>query len=213
VKPDSRVQAILRALKKAYPRATCALHFSTPFQLLVATILAAQCTDKRVNRVTPALFKKYPTVAGFARASPTELERNIRSTGFYRQKAKWIKETAQALLSRFKARVPKTMEEMLTLSGVARKTANVVLGTAYGIASGIVVDTHVIRLSERMGLSKEKDPVKIEQDLVAWVPQRDWIWFGHALTTHGRQVCIARTPRCPTCPVRRWCPFPAKTMP
>lgn len=211
MKINPRIKNLERALKRAYPRAVCALNFSTPFQLLVATIMAAQCTDKRVNMVTPGLFKKYPTMAAFAKASPPKLEQDIRSTGFYRQKAKWIRETARGLLVRFHGKVPRTMEELLTLPGVARKTANVVLGTAYGIPSGIVVDTHVIRLSQRMGLSQHQDPVKIEQDLMALVPRRDWIWFAHAMTTHGRQICIARAPQCPECPVRKWCPFPMKT--
>jgi len=202
---------LIKALKRAYPHATCALNFSNPFQLLVATILSAQCTDKRVNLVTPPLFRKYPTPAHFAQVSQSQLENEIRSTGFFHQKARWIRQTARTLLEKFEGRVPKTMEEMLTLPGVARKTANVVLGTGYGIASGIIVDTHVKRLSGRLGLSREEDPVKIEKDLVTLLPATDWIWFGHALTTHGREVCVARTPRCPICPVRRWCPYPVKT--
>ena len=211
MKPDRRIMNLQKALKKAYPNAVCALNFKTPFELLIATILAAQCTDKRVNMVTPALFKKYPTIKDFAKAPPSVLEQDIRSTGFYRQKAKWVREASRILLERFGGKVPRTMEELLTLPGVARKTANVVLGTSMGISSGIVVDTHVIRLSGRMGLSREKDPVKIEWDLMAVVPQKDWIWFAHAMTTHGRQICGARNPQCPDCPLRRWCPYPLKT--
>jgi len=209
MKPDRRIQNLQKVLKKTYPHPVCALHFSTPFELLIATILAAQCTDKRVNMVTPNLFKKYPTISRFARAPLPELEKEIRPTGFFRQKARWVRQTARILLERFQGKVPRTMEELLTLSGVARKTANVVLGTACGIASGIVVDTHVIRLSGRMGLSKEKDPVKIERDLMAVVPKKDWIWFGHAMTTHGREICDARNPRCPVCPVNKLCPYPS----
>jgi endonuclease-3 len=212
LKSNRRIRSLQSALKKAYPRAVCALDFSTPFELLIATILAAQCTDKRVNKVTPVLFRKYPTVAHFARASLPELEKDIRSTGFFRQKARWVHQTSQRLLDRFHGKVPRTMEELLTLSGVARKTANVVLGTSLGINSGIVVDTHVKRLSGRMGFSKEEDPVKIEQDLMAVVPKKDWIWFGHAMTTHGREFCVARNPRCPLCPLRKWCPYPSKTI-
>jgi len=202
----SATSAILKGLRKLYPEATCELNFKNPLQLLVATILSAQCTDKRVNMVTPALFKKYPTAAAFAKADPTELESMVRSTGFYRSKAKSVMDACKALVERFAGAVPRTMDELLTLRGVARKTANVVLGTAYGVAAGVVVDTHVIRLSYRLGLSDEKDPVKIEKDLMALVPQKDWTFFGHALTWHGRRVCFARSPDCPGCSLRSVCP-------
>ena len=201
-----RAQGILRGLHKLYPDAHCELDFKGPLQLLVATILSAQCTDKRVNMVAPALFKKYPTAQALAAADLTALEGEIRSTGFFRSKAMSIREAAKTLAERFGGQVPKTMDELLELRGVARKTANVVLGTAYGIASGIVVDTHVIRLSYRLGLTDEKDPRKIEQDLIAVVPKKDWIYFGHAMIWHGRRVCSAAHPDCPGCGLNKICP-------
>jgi endonuclease-3 len=200
--------ALLRALKKAYPSVVCALTHDNPLQLLVATILSAQCTDARVNLVTPALFKRYPTAQDFANAAPAELEKLIHSTGFYRNKSKNILGMARLLMEKHKGEVPKTMDELLELPGVARKTANVVLGTAYNTAVGIVVDTHVTRLSNRLGLTNEIAPVKIEQDLMKIVPQSDWIWFSHALITHGRRVCFARNPNCPGCPVKKECANP-----
>ncbi|HEU4333715.1 MAG TPA: endonuclease III [Candidatus Eisenbacteria bacterium] len=198
--------ALLEALRRAYPDATCALTHEDPFQLLVATILSAQCTDARVNLVTPGLFAKFPDAAAMNRAGQEELEEIIRSTGFYRNKAKSIRGAAERLVSAFGGRVPHTMEELLTLPGVARKTANVVLGSGYGIAVGVVVDTHVERLSRRLGLSRGKDPVAIEQDLMRVVPRDSWIDIGHLLIWHGRQVCQARKPACDACPVRALCP-------
>lgn len=200
--------ALLRVLKAAYPKVACALAHENPLQLLTATILSAQCTDTRVNMVTPALFKKYGSASDFAGASPSELEGIIRSTGFYRNKAKSILGMAKLLVSKHQGEVPKTMPELLELPGVARKTANVVLGTAYGIAEGIVVDTHVMRLSGRLGLTTQSTPEKIERDLMKIVPRKDWIWFSHALITHGRRVCMARNPNCPECPVRKQCANP-----
>lgn len=201
-----QAQAVVRGLRKLYSDARCELSFSSPLQLLVATILSAQCSDKRVNLVTPALFKKYKTARDFAGAEPAALEALIRSTGFFRSKATSIREAARALVERHGGQVPKTMEELLGLRGVARKTANVVLGTAYGIASGIAVDTHVIRVAYRLGLTGEKDPVKIEQNLLALVPKKDWIFFSHAMILHGRRVCRARNPDCPNCILKKACP-------
>jgi endonuclease-3 len=202
--------ALLKALKEAYPKVVCALNHENPLQLLVATILSAQCTDARVNVVTPDLFKKYRSAEEFAHAKPLELEQTIRSTGFYRNKAKSILGMAKLLVEKYKSVVPKTMEELLELPGVARKTANVVLGTAYNISVGVVVDTHVMRLSERLGLSRASTPEKIEQELMKVVPRADWIWFSHALITHGRRVCMARNPNCPGCPVKKECANPVK---
>ena len=206
----ARVGPILERLAKAYADPTTALVFTTPFELLVSTILSAQCTDERVNRVTPGLFKRYPSAPAFAGADQAELEQAVKSTGFFRNKAKAIKGAAEKLVREFGGHVPRTMEELTTLPGVARKTANVVLGTAFGIAAGIVVDTHVRRVSERLALSKERDPEKIERDLMRLVPQERWIFFGHALTWHGRLVCQARKPRCDACPLVDCCPFPAR---
>lgn len=202
---------IVRTLRKTYPKATCALAHEDPLQLLIATILSAQCTDARVNMVTPALFKRFPTVQALARAPLPEVEGIVRSTGFYRQKAKSLVLTARELVEKHGGKVPKSMDELLTLRGVARKTANVVLGTGYGIPSGVVVDTHVRRLSNRLGFTKNDDPVKIERDLTKILPKTDWIWFSHALITHGRLVCRAPRPLCAACAVRKWCPFPSKT--
>lgn len=205
--PDPvRVSTLLEALRELYPDAHCALHFETPLQLLVATILSAQCTDERVNKVTPALFARWPDAAAFAQADPEELERAIHSTGFFRSKAKSIREACADLVSRHDGQVPRTLEELTPLRGVGRKTANVVLGNAYGIESGIVVDTHVTRLSNRLGLTAEHDAVKIEFALQPLVPRESWTRFSHWLILHGRAVCNARKPLCSHCPLSPHCP-------
>ncbi len=201
-----RVTEILRRLEEAYPAAQCALRHTNPLELLVATILSAQCTDERVNQVTRELFRKYPTVEDYALANPEELEQDIRPTGFYRNKARHIQNAARMILERFGGRVPDTMEELLQLPGVARKTANVVLGVAFHKAEGIVVDTHVKRVSRRLGLTREQDPKKIEQDLMRIIPRERWIDFGHQMIWHGRQICQARKPDCPNCPLNDLCP-------
>lgn len=203
---DERIGEIIRLLRLQYPDATCALNHKNAFELLVATILSAQCTDERVNKVTPALFTKYPTPLAFAEADRTELEEAVRSTGFYRNKAKNIQETARRLVQMYGSEVPANMDELLTLAGVARKTANVVLGTVYGIADGVVVDTHVRRLSNRLGLTQHDDPEKIERDLMALLPRTEWIYFSHCLILHGRQVCDARKPNCAGCVLNKLCP-------
>jgi len=208
----ARVQAILNGLDAAYPDATCALIHENPFQLLIATILSAQCTDAVVNIVTKTLFAKYPAPKDLAYANPTELEQDIRPTGFYRNKTKSIMGTSKKIIEEFGGEVPKTMEELLTLPGVARKTANVVLGTGFGIASGVVVDTHVQRLSGRLDLSKNTDPKKIEQDLIRIIPQERWILFSHQLIWHGRRVCQARKPKCLECNLERLCYSKDKTV-
>jgi len=208
---ERRVQRILEHLDALYPGATCALHHKDAWQLLVATILSAQCTDKRVNEVTPALFAKYPAVRDFAAASQAELASDIRSTGFFNNKAKSLIGAARKILADFGGKVPRTMEELLTVPGVARKTANVVLGTAYGIASGIVVAPHVSRLAARLGLSKEKTPEKIERDLMAIIPRQKWILVSHQLILHGRNLCTARKPRCAECPINPLCYAKDKT--
>ncbi len=202
----TRANSALRELKKLYPGAHCELDFKNPLELLVATILSAQCTDKRVNLVTKGLFKKYRSAGDYAEAEPSELEAAIRSAGFYRAKARSIREMAAALVRDFGGRVPRRMEDLLRLRGVARKTANVILGTAFGIAAGIVVDTHVKRLSFRLGLTDEEDPEKIEKDLMALIPKKEWIYFGHAMIWHGRRLCAARNPHCSACPMRAYCP-------
>ena len=207
-----RVRAILEKLDEAYPAATCALTHDNPFQLLISTILSAQCTDERVNLVTEELFPKYPNPESFAYATPQELEKEIRPTGFFRNKTKSIMGASKKIVEEFGGKVPKTMEELLTLPGVARKTANVVLGTAYGVASGVVVDTHVQRLSGRLDLSRNEDPKKIEQDLMAVIPQEKWILFSHQLIWHGRRVCQARKPRCMECNLERICYSKDKTV-
>ena len=207
-----RVRAILEKLDEAYPAATCALEHQTPFQLLVATILSAQCTDTRVNQVTRTLFPKYPTPEAFAYANPRELQQDIRSTGFFRNKTKSIIGASRKIIEEFGGNVPRAMEEILTLPGVARKTANVVLGTAFGIPSGIVVDTHVQRLSRRLDLSRNTDPKKIEQDLMQVIPQDKWILFSHQLIWHGRRVCQARKPRCAECNLEQICYSKEKTI-
>jgi endonuclease-3 len=201
-----RAGRLLAALRKAHPGASCALLHRNPFELLVATILSAQCTDERVNKVTPALFARYPTPRRMADAGPAELEALIKSTGFFRNKAKALREASRGIVESFDGEVPRTMDQLLTLRGVARKTANVVLGTAFGINEGVVVDTHVQRLSRRMGLTREQNPERIERDLMALFPRRHWTELAHLLIWHGRRVCPARKPRCPECTLRPLCP-------
>jgi endonuclease III len=207
----ARVRAILKKLDEAYPAATCALHHDNAFQLLISTILSAQCTDERVNQVTATLFPKYPDAKAFAYANPKELEQDIRPTGFFRNKTKSIIGASKKIVEEFHGEVPKTMEELLTLPGVARKTANVVLGCAFGIASGIVVDTHVQRLAGRLDLSKNTDPKKIEQDLMQIIPREKWILFSHQLIWHGRLICQARKPKCIECNLESLCYSKDKT--
>jgi endonuclease-3 len=201
-----RVRSIIDGLEQLYPDVDCELDRETPFQLLIATILSAQTTDERVNMVTPALFKKYPTPQAMAKAPLPALEALVKSTGFFRQKAKSVKGSAAALLARFGGEIPKTIAELTTLPGVARKTANVVLGTAYGIAEGVVVDTHVQRLAMRLGLTRKTDPKDIEADLMKVVPQEHWIRLSHQLIWHGRRVCFARKPNCEGCALAPFCP-------
>jgi endonuclease-3 len=207
-----RVAELLRRLDQMYPAATCALLHHNPWELLVATILSAQCTDKRVNEVTPGLFAKYPTPVDFAAVRPEVLANDIRSTGFFNNKAKSIVGAARKVMAEFAGNVPKTIEEMLTIPGAARKTANVVLGTAYGIASGIVVDTHVQRISARLDLTKQTDPVKIENDLVKIIPKEKWILFSHEVILHGRALCQARSPKCAECGLNSICYAKDKTV-
>ncbi|MBV9742161.1 MAG: endonuclease III [Acidobacteriia bacterium] len=207
----ARIKKILAGLDQMYPGATCALHHNNSWELLVATILSAQCTDKRVNEVTPGLFIKYPTPQDFASARPEVLANDIRSTGFFNNKAKSLVGAAKKVVSDFGGQVPRTMEEMLTIPGAARKTANVVLGTAYGIASGVVVDTHVQRIALRLDLTKHTDPKKIEQDLIKVIPQDRWILFSHQVILHGRARCIARKPKCADCLLNPVCYAPDKT--
>jgi len=207
-----RVAAILAKLDEAYPTATCELKHENAFQLLISTILSAQCTDVRVNQVTETLYKKYPNAEAFAHANPGELEQEIRPTGFFRNKTKSIMGASKGIIDNFGGQVPRSMEEILTLPGVARKTANVVLGTAYGIASGVVVDTHVMRLSRRLDLTKHEDPKKIEQDLMRVIPEEKWITFSHQLIWHGRRVCVARRPRCVDCNLESLCYSKDKTI-
>jgi endonuclease-3 len=207
-----RLQKIYSALDQLFPQAQCALRHENAFQLLVATILSAQCTDERVNKVTPGLFQKYPTPQDFAALPRPVLEEEIRSTGFFRNKAKNIIEMAKKLATDFGGQVPRTMEEMLTLPGVARKTANVVLGTAYGIPTGVVVDTHVFRIAHRLKLSNQKTPEKVEQDLLKLVPAERWIGFGHQMIWFGRKVCQARRPLCADCPLESICDAREKTV-
>jgi endonuclease III len=197
----ARLQALLGGLGTLYPDATCELDHRSPYQLLVATILSAQCTDARVNLVTPEVFRRWPTPRALAEASQAEVEKVIRSTGFFRNKAKSLRGMARAIIERHRGEVPRTMEALLELPGVARKTANVVLGTAFGVATGVVVDTHVARLSARLGLTREREPVKIERDLMAVLPEEEWVGFAHRLIWHGRRVCAARKPRCGECPL------------
>ena len=200
-----RLDRILAELDKLYPNATCALHHKNAWQLLVATILSAQCTDERVNKVTPGLFKKYPTVAAMAAASQDELAQDIRSTGFFNNKARSLIGAARKLMDVYQGEVPRTLEELLEVPGAARKTSNVVLGTAFGIASGIVVDTHVQRITHRLDLTKKEDPVKIEQDLIKILPQSRWILFSHQVIHFGRGICVARKPKCGECPLDPLC--------
>ncbi len=207
-----RVKAILHGLDEAYPAASCALKHDNPFQLLISTILSAQCTDERVNMVTPGLFKKYPTAAAFAYANPRDIEEEIRSTGFYRNKTKSILGASKKIVEEFGGEVPRTMEQILELPGVARKTANVVLGTGFGIASGVVVDTHVQRLSGRLDLTKNTDPKKIETDLMKVIPEDRWILFSHQLIWHGRRICKARKPLCIECNLEKICYSKDKTI-
>ena len=207
-----RVNEILRDLDEMYPNVTCALVHRTPWELLVATILSAQSTDKMVNQVTPGLFQKYPTIQDFAALRPEVLARDIHSTGFFNNKAKSVVGAAKKVLADFGGQIPRTMDEMLTIPGAARKTANVVLGTAFGIASGIVVDTHVQRISRRLDLTKNTDPVKIERDLVKIIPQEKWILFSHQLIHHGRALCYARKPRCAECKIESVCYSRDKTI-
>ncbi len=208
----ARLARILEELDKLFPKATCALHHKNAWQLLAATILSAQCTDERVNKVTPDLFKKYPRMEDFAHASQAELSQEIRSTGFFNNKSRSLIGAAKKILADFKGQVPRTMEELLSVPGAARKTANVVLGTAYGIPSGVVVDTHVQRISLRLDLTKNTDPVKIEQDLMKTVPHDRWILFSHQVIHFGRQICIARKPRCANCPLDSICYAKDKTL-
>ncbi len=207
-----RVAEILAKLDDAYPNATCELKHENAFQLLVSTILSAQCTDVRVNQVAETLYKKYPDAKAFAYATPSELQQDIRPTGFFRNKTKSVMGASKAILEKFGGQVPRTMEEILTLPGVARKTGNVVLGTAYGIASGVVVDTHVLRLSNRLDLSRNGDPKKIEQDLMKIIPQNKWIQFSHQLIWHGRRICHARKPKCLECNMESLCYAKDKTV-
>ena len=202
----ARARKIIARLNREYPDATCALHHSNALELVVATILSAQCTDARVNLVTPHLFAKYRTAADYAAVDPRVLEKEIQSTGFFRNKTKSIIGMAQALVERHGGEVPQTMEELTALPGVGRKTANVILGTWFGKNEGVVVDTHVHRLSRLLGLTRQDDPVKIEQDLMEIVPRDDWTWFSHTLIQHGRAVCIARRPKCPDCVLNQLCP-------
>ncbi len=208
----ARLGRILAGLDKLYPDVQCALHHKDAWQLLVATILSAQCTDERVNKVTPGLFKKYPTIKAFASVSQDELAQDIRSTGFFNNKAKSVIGAAKKILAEFGGKVPQTMEELLTVPGAARKTANVVLGSFYGIPAGVVVDTHVQRLTHRLDLTKNTDPVKIEQDLMSSLPVDRWIHFSHQVIHFGRQICVARKPKCSECPLDPLCYAKDKTI-
>lgn len=202
----SKVSEILKRLKKERPEAHCELTHKNPFELLISVILSAQCTDERVNQVTPGLFKKFPTPEAVAKAPVSLLEKEIHSTGFYKNKAKNIKAASERLVKEFNHQVPQSMEQLLTLPGVARKTANVVLGEAFGIPSGVVVDTHVSRVSQRLGLTKQTIPEKIEQDLMKLIPKKDWIYGGHLILLHGRYVCKAKKPDCQNCILNDLCP-------
>ena len=202
----ARTRDVIRRLKRAYPDAKCSLNHSNPFELLVATILSAQCTDERVNIVTSDLFRKYRKPEDYLKVSPRELEKDIQSTGFFRNKTKSIQGTSKVLTEQYGGAVPHTMEELLELPGVARKTANVVLGNAFEIKAGVVVDTHVTRLSHRLDFTQQKTAEKIEQDLIQIVPKKDWVIFPHLLIAHGRKICKARNPLCDQCPVEKQCP-------
>jgi endonuclease III len=209
---SGRLEKIFAALDRLFPQAECALLHANPFQLLVATILSAQCTDERVNKVTPDLFAKFPTPRDLATVSQESLETEIRSTGFFRNKARSIIGASQRIVAGFNGQVPRSMDELLTLPGVARKTANVVLGTAFGTRSGVVVDTHVFRIAHRLRLSKEKTPEKVEQDLIKIIPEERWISFAHQIIWFGRKVCAARNPLCADCPIEPLCDSPDKTV-
>jgi endonuclease-3 len=202
----ARTRDIIRRLKRAYPGAKCSLNHSNPFELLIATILSAQCTDERVNIVTADLFRKYTKPEDYLKVSPRELEKDIQSTGFFRNKTKSIQGTSKVLTEEYGGQVPHTMDELLELPGVARKTANVVLGNAFGIKAGVVVDTHVTRLSHRLALAQEKTAEKIEQELIPIVPRKDWVMFPHLMIWHGRKICKARNPLCAECVVEKQCP-------
>lgn len=202
----ARAEELLRRLHEAYPDARCSLNYRTPLELLVATMLSAQCTDERVNAVTAVLFEKYRNAEDFASAHPEELEQDVKQTGFYRNKAKHIREAAQQLLERFEGEVPQSIEDLTSLPGVARKTANVVRGNAYGLVDGVVVDTHVTRLSQRLGLTTSDDPVKIEQDLMGVLPRQEWLDASHLMIYHGRAICQARKPQCEDCSLADLCP-------
>jgi endonuclease III len=202
----ARTRDIIRRLKRSYPDAKCSLNHSNPFELLVATILSAQCTDERVNIVTADLFRKYTKPEDYLKVSPRELEKDIQSTGFFRNKTKSIQGTSKVLTESYDGQVPHTMDELLELPGVARKTANVVLGNAFGIKAGVVVDTHVTRLSHRLALTEEKTAEKIERDLIEIVPRKDWVIFPHLMIWHGRKICKARNPLCAECVVEKQCP-------
>jgi endonuclease-3 len=206
--PERKAQAarVVRRLKADYPGATCALENETPFELLVATILSAQCTDARVNMVTPELFRRWPTAREMSDAPIKQLESVIQSTGFFRNKAKNIKAASQGLVENHGGEVPRDLDHLVALPGVGRKTANVVLGTAFGMATGVVVDTHVTRLSRRLGLTEHSDPTKIEQDLMQLLPKSEWVDFAHRMIHHGRQICVARKPKCPQCSMKTFCP-------
>lgn len=202
----ARAQQIIRGLKKTYPEATCALNHTNPLELLIATILSAQCTDERVNIVTSTLFRKYRSCEEYANAAPGELEQDINSVTFFRNKAKSIQTTCRLLLEKHNGQVPQTLEELVQLAGVGRKTANVVLGTAFGIPTGVVVDTHVMRLTQLLGLTRHKEPEKIERDLMELLPKKEWIEFSHRLIWHGRRICKARKPACDICSLEPYCP-------
>ncbi len=204
--PNPNTSKIIKELQRLYPDTRCFLRYQTPFQLMCAVILSAQCTDERVNMVAPELFKVFPTPEKLARAKIKDIEKIIKSTGFYHNKAKNLLGAAQALLGLYKGKMPKTIEEMVKIPGVGRKTANVVLGEVYGISEGITVDTHVTRLSNRLGWTRHQDAVKIEQDLMKIVPKEEWLHFSHRLIQHGRKVCDARKPLCNVCTLAKWCP-------
>lgn len=203
---SEKVKSILKTLDGAYPEAKCSLDYRNPLQLLVATVLSAQCTDERVNMVTPALFARYPSAKAYAEAPIEQLEQAVKSTGFYRNKARAIKEFSRLLEAGFGGEVPPDLDSLVKLPGIGRKTANVVLGNAFGIP-GMVVDTHVARVSARLGLTRHKEPDKIERDLMAAVPREKWVKFGHQLIQHGRKICVARKPKCSICPLRPWCDY------
>lgn len=209
---SNRIDELLRLLRKQWPVTRCEVEHTNPLELMIGVILSAQSTDKRVNEVTKALFKKYRTPADYAASNPAVFENEIRSTGFFRNKTKSIRAACRMLVEKFRGKLPKTMEELLEIPGLGRKSANVILGAAFGIPSGIVVDTHMIRLSRRLGLSKEEEPVKIESDLNKLVPQSKWIFFSQAMVLHGRYICIARSPRCWECELIKICPYPDKVL-